>query len=69
VGDDGVRLAKRHGSITLEQLRGRGVSADRLRRALLDTLDLDDTMQFDPGRIPRQPVPLAMLRRSIPEIG
>jgi glutamyl-tRNA synthetase len=72
VGDDGIRLAKRHGSISIAELRRRGVSANRIIAALLESLgthDGIDRARFDPRAIPRGPVALAMLRRSLPEIG
>jgi len=38
VGADGQRLAKRHGSITLDDLAARGVSAQQVRQLLLTSL-------------------------------
>ena len=71
VGDDGVRLAKRHGSVSIGDLRRRGVTADRLRGALLESLGFDADLaraRFDPHRIPRGAIALAMLRRTLSEI-
>lgn len=39
LGDDGERLAKRHGAITLEEQIERGESAEAVRRSLLASLD------------------------------
>lgn len=73
VGDDGVRLAKRHGAVSIAALRVRGADPRRVVRALLGSLGASDRLEhgapFDPVRIPRGPVALEMLRRSIPEIG
>ena len=72
VGDDGVRLAKRHGSITVSELRRRGVARDRVVTALLETLGITTSLaaaKLDPHSIPSGPVALAMLRRTVPEIG
>ncbi len=72
VGDDGVRLAKRHGSISIAELRARGADPLRVVRGLLGSLGAGerlDTSVLDPARIPRGPVALELLRRTIPEIG
>jgi hypothetical protein len=67
-----VRLAKRHGSIAIADLRRRGVESDRVVRALLDSLGIAAPIalaELDPSRIPHRAVPLGLLRRTIPEIG
>jgi glutamyl-tRNA synthetase len=72
VGDDGVRLAKRHGSIAIAELRRRGVAPARLRQALLESLGVRGdlrTGRLEPAAIPRGPLALASLRRAVPEIG
>lgn len=71
VGDDGVRLAKRHGSISIAELRRKGVAPSRLLRALLESLGIPGESRhpvLDPSAIPRAPLPLAALRRLLPEI-
>jgi glutamyl-tRNA synthetase len=58
---DGARLAKRDGAITLADLALAGVTADRVRDALLDSLGLpagplDRVLAvFDPAALPREP--------------
>lgn len=72
VGDDGVRLAKRHGSIAIADLRRRGAESTRVVRALLDSLGIAAPIAsavLDPTRIPHRAVSLGLLRRTIPEIG
>jgi glutamyl-tRNA synthetase len=70
VGDDGVRLAKRHGSISIADLRARGVQPSRVRDALVASLAAEDPSRpFDPTRIARSPFTLGRLREALPEIG
>lgn len=59
VGDDGERLAKRHGAVTLDDLSGLGVSDHEIVAALLESLGLpprlDDARRtFDWGRLSDQ---------------
>ncbi|MCU1392888.1 MAG: Glutamyl-Q tRNA(Asp) synthetase [Ilumatobacteraceae bacterium] len=77
VGADGVRLAKRHGAVTMPELAGRGVSPHDVLALLATSLGLAAVGEvvtasglvdrFDPARIPRQPwmIP-ADLQRSTP---
>lgn len=61
VNQDGVRLAKRDGAVTLADLAAAGVSADVVRDHLLDSLGLPPgpleraLAEFDPGLLPREP--------------
>jgi len=61
VNHDGVRLAKRDGAVTLGDLAAVGVSAERVRDLLLESLGLpagslhDAVPEFDPRRLPREP--------------
>lgn len=66
LGPDGRRLAKRHGAVTLADLRARGVDAPRVLGAMAASLGLagpgdrvgsvaDLLDRFDPGRVPRHP--------------
>ncbi len=61
VNADGVRLAKRDGAVTLPDLAAAGVSADRVRDALLESLglpagSLDQALAaFAPAGLPREP--------------
>lgn len=68
LGADGVRLAKRHGAITLDDLRDRGHAPAEVLGALARSLDLvgpDEPTggltparlleRFDPARLPREP--------------
>lgn len=80
LGADGERLAKRHGAITLSDVRERGLGPATVLRALARSLglDVDDRSEtavelleaadtFDLGRVPRVPVTLDEqldLRRS-----
>ena len=80
LGADGERLAKRHGAITLSDVRDRGLGPATVLRLLARSLglDVDDrsetaaelleaTDTFDLGRVPRVPVALDEqldLRRS-----
>ncbi|MCU1552780.1 MAG: tRNA glutamyl-Q synthetase, partial [Arthrobacter sp.] len=58
---DGARLAKRDGAVTLADLALAGVTADRVRDALLGSLGLpagplDRVLAvFDPAALPREP--------------
>ncbi|XAS71907.1 tRNA glutamyl-Q(34) synthetase GluQRS [Micrococcaceae bacterium Sec5.1] len=62
VNYDGVRLAKRDGAVTLGDLAAVGVSAERVRDLLLESLGLpagsleDAVPEFDPRRLPREPL-------------
>ena len=78
VGDDGARLAKRHGAVTLEDLAAEGVSNGRLVAALASSLGLpvdgrsevvavDLLGRFDLADVARRgraPVTLTELQRS-----
>lgn len=65
LGADGERLAKRHGSVTLADLRIAGTSVDEVRSLLAVSLGLSapgETVssgelvgRFDPARLPREP--------------
>lgn len=65
LGADGVRLAKRHGSVTLADRRADGVTADEVRARLAASLGLAAPGEpvtlgtllerFDPDRLPREP--------------
>ncbi len=61
VNDDGVRLAKRDGAVTLTDLAAAGALADRVRDLLLESLGLPagPLMQaleaFNPAALPREP--------------
>ncbi len=66
VGPDGQRLAKRHGAVTLAELRGRGVEPPAVLGAMAASLGLvpggvpvtsvaDLLAGFDPERVPRDP--------------
>ena len=57
VGDDGERLAKRHGAITLADT---GLSGDEVRALLAESLGLPTEIEamveaFDPSALPRGP--------------
>jgi glutamyl-tRNA synthetase len=77
LGGDGVRLAKRHGAVTLAQLAARGISAEDVLGLLATSVGLaragepvaihDLLAGFDPQRLPREPwVIPADLQRSEP---
>jgi glutamyl-tRNA synthetase len=54
VGDDGERLAKRHGAVTLADLDAQGISATQMKQMLWASLGQgDDTFSWD--AVPRQP--------------
>ena len=65
LGGDGVRLAKRHGDVTLAALAGRSLDPPAVLSLLATSLRLaapgegvsvDDLVsRFDPGRLPREP--------------
>ncbi len=65
LGPDGTRLAKRHGAVTLADLRGLGWDGGRLRAELAVGLGLaepgerpsadDLAARFDPASLPRDP--------------
>ena len=55
VGDDGQRLAKRHGAVTLEDLGRQGVAVERVASALRASLAI---------AVGREPIQLADLQRS-----
>jgi glutamyl-tRNA synthetase len=66
VGDDGQRLAKRHGAVTLQDLAAEGVPGERVAAALRESLGLGEAA-FDLAHVAaigREPVPLADLQRS-----
>lgn len=76
LGGDTVRLAKRHGAITLTQLAERGMPADRVLAILACSLGLADgdeavtanelLSRFDIAAVPREPWILpANLQRSL----
>jgi len=75
LGDDGQRLAKRHGAVTLGELRARGVTAHEVLTILARSLDLaspgelvtTDVLleRFDPARLPVSPSRFADLQRSM----
>lgn len=76
VGDDGERLAKRHGAVTLRELADAGWSADDVVAALAHSLGLAVAGErvtaeklvgrFDPDRLVRQPTRYADLQRFVP---
>lgn len=54
VGDDGERLAKRHGAVTLADLDAQGISAAEVKQMLWASLGQEgDTFSWD--AVPRQP--------------
>ncbi|MDQ0674805.1 glutamyl-tRNA synthetase [Pseudarthrobacter siccitolerans] len=61
VNHDGVRLAKRDGAVTLQDLAGAGVSSDAVRDRLLESLglpagSLEQALNaFNPAGLPREP--------------
>lgn len=77
LGDDGERLAKRHGAVSLGELRARGVSPERVVGWLAATCGLvgeneavsarDLIPRFAVDRLPREPttVTAAMLARLV----
>jgi glutamyl-tRNA synthetase len=54
VGEDGERLAKRHGAVTLADLAAQGVSADEVRRVLWESLGQHGNT-WDWSAVPRSP--------------
>src|SRR5690606_13670322 len=66
LGPDGRRLAKRHGAVTLTELRAQGIEPPLVLGAMAASLGLvpsgtavssasDLVAGFDPGRVPRAP--------------
>lgn len=65
LGDDGQRLAKRHGAVTLEDLAGEGLDPPAVRGLLAWSVGLAElgepvlpeelVERFDPDRLPRAP--------------
>jgi glutamyl-tRNA synthetase len=61
VNEDGARLAKRDGAVTLGDLAAVGLSAEVVRRTILESLglpgaSLDAALQgFSPASLPREP--------------
>jgi glutamyl-tRNA synthetase len=65
LGQDGARLAKRHGAVTLAELASRGASAQRVLSCMASSLGLAQPGEsvtaselvdrFDPRRLPREP--------------
>lgn len=65
LGGDGVRLAKRHGDVTLQALAGRGIDPPAVLGLLAASLRLSEPGErvtvdnlvdrFDPDRLPREP--------------
>jgi glutamyl-tRNA synthetase len=54
IGDDGERLAKRHGAVTLADLAAQGISADQVREMLWQSLGQSgDSFSWD--AVPREP--------------
>ena len=54
VGDDGERLAKRHGAVTLADLAAQGISATQATQMLWSSLG-QTTAEFSWDGVPRQP--------------
>jgi glutamyl-tRNA synthetase len=70
-GDDGARLAKRHGAMGLRELRAAGTRPESLRAWILDSLGVDAphdrplrelAERFDLARVPREAVRWALAR-------
>jgi glutamyl-tRNA synthetase len=61
VNDDGARLAKRDGAVTLGDLAKAGIAPEAVRRTILDSLGLPGTSleealrEFTPAGLPREP--------------
>lgn len=69
VNEQGQRLAKRDGALAIAELREAGVSPQRLREALLDTLSAGPTQdRWAPREIAAGPLSLGALRERLPEI-
>jgi glutamyl-tRNA synthetase len=74
LGDDGVRLAKRHGAVTMRELASGGIGPADVLSMLALSLGLARTGErvtadvlverFDPAALPAGPVRLADLQRS-----
>lgn len=54
VADDGTRLAKRHGAITLRELAELGISAAQVHSTLLESLGTSDKSEFRMENVPRE---------------
>ena len=71
LGEDGQRLAKRHGAVTLADLAAIGVDAGAVRASLLDSLGVDGGRTGGEGlvasRVPREPLRLADLGLPAPD--
>ena len=77
LGPDEQRLAKRHGAVTLNELRAEGTTADEVVSALAHSVGLAIpgervtagrlVERFDPETLPKAPQHLADLQRSAPE--
>ncbi|HEY5662920.1 MAG TPA: tRNA glutamyl-Q(34) synthetase GluQRS [Ilumatobacter sp.] len=75
VDDDGQRLAKRAGAVTLRELRALGVTTGEVVTALAASLGLaadgervttgELLERFDPARLPSAPTPWSRLRGSL----
>ncbi len=75
LGDDGRRLAKRHGAVTLGELRAQGATAHEVLTVLARSIDLaspgelvtTDVLleRFDPARLPVSSSQFADLQRSM----
>jgi glutamyl-tRNA synthetase len=69
VNDQGQRLAKRDGALSIAALREAGVRAQALREALLDTLGAGPTQdRWTPESIARGALTLRALSERLPEI-
>lgn len=75
LGDDGERVAKRHGAVTLRDLGTHGVGPVEVLRSLAASLELPSAEEaatagdllaaldghFDPARVPKRPVSISTL--------
>jgi glutamyl-tRNA synthetase len=61
LGEDGQRLAKRHGAVTLEE-----ISPEEARRWIAESLDLQEPLldHFDPEKLPSSPTTFVPLRET-----
>lgn len=76
LGEDGERLAKRHGAVTLRDLAAEGWTPGDVVSVLARSMGLASAREvvvaeqlvdrFDPAALPKSPVALAELRRSVP---
>jgi glutamyl-tRNA synthetase len=55
LGDDGERLAKRHGAVTLADLEAQGYSATDVRACLWESLGQEEGSAFSWDLVPREP--------------